>query len=478
MQTKAPVEGGKKNVIKRLAIIGAGPKGAAIVSKAAALRAAGHHRTPPDIDLYEPSLVGAAWRGTIGYTDGEQPLCTLSERDLGFPYDTTTYGPRVAQAMLSDFSWQSFAIGASGRARYCDWVVNGRNPPRHREFADYLTEAVSKAVHHGAANLVANEVRSVDYISPGGFWRVESTDPYGAITTTDYDGVVITGSGRPQAALPGANARVIDGRAFWKSIPQMQQLLSGDPDPCVLIIGAGGTAAAIAYWFIRKGLTTLPITIVGREATLFSRHDGPFEDRLFTDDVAWQALAPHVREAFLSRTTAAVVWDYVLRNLVSDNITYESYSARGYRNAGSGGPGQPDLLKLEMDAPPDPAVAQALALLPVLGLPALPPFVAPPAAPLTTRPGTVIVDARGFDRWGFADEFFAASGLRPCFDAGRRQQILGSIGHDLSVRGPLMNGAPFPEGLHVPGLGTLQGPAATNLMGLGWLADRVLSRYC
>ena len=465
---------------KRLAIIGAGPKGAAIVAKAAALRATRHPRPPPHIDLYEPNPVGAAWRGAIGYTDGEQPLCTLAERDLGFPYDTATYGARVAQTMVGDFSWQSFAISASGRVRYRDWVVNGRNPPRHREFADYLADAVSKASRQGAASLVPNQVTSVDFVSSGGFWRVESTDRHGAVSTADYDGVVITGSGRPQAGLPGANGRVIDGRAFWNpsSIPLMQSLLSADLDPSVLIIGAGGMAAAIAYWFVRRGLTTLPITIVGREATLFARHDGPFEDRLFTDAAAWQALAPHIREAFLSRTTAAVVWDYVLRNLVSDNITYESYSARGYRSAGPGGPGQPDLLKLEMDAPPDPALAQALALLPSLGLPPFPTFVGPPAPPLEFRPGTVIVDARGFDRWGFADEFLATSGLRPCFDGPRRQQILGTIAHDLSVRGTLLNGAPFPEGLHVPGLGTIQGPAATNLMGLGWLADRVLSRYC
>lgn len=403
-------------MVQRLAVIGAGPKGAAIVAKAAALSFAGHHRPPPHIDLYDHNPIGAAWLGGIGYTDGEQPLCTLAERDLGFPYDATTYGPTVAEAMLARFSWQSFAIGASGRMRYRDWVVDGRKPPPHHDFADYLFGAVSKALHAGAAVWIRNEVKSIDFVNPAG-WRVESVDAHGVRSSADYDGVVITGSGRALAALPGANARVVDGRMFWKSVPQMQALLSADPDPSVLIIGAGGTAAAIAYWFVRKGLTTLPITIVGRGATLFARHDGPFEDRLFTDDAAWQALAPHVREAFLSRTAAAVVWDSVLRNLVSDNIGYESYSARGYRSIGPAGLGQPDLLKLEMDAPPDPRVAQALAMLPLLGLPAAPIFVGPPPPPLTTRPASVFVDARGFDRWGFADEFFAASGLRPCFDA-------------------------------------------------------------
>lgn len=467
---------------QRLAIIGAGPKGAAIAAKAAALHAAKHRPPPPHIDLYDPNHVGAAWRGSIGYTDGVQPLCTLAERDLGFPYDTASYGPGVAQAMVGDFSWQSFAINSAGPSRYRDWVVNGRHPPRHIDFADYLENAVSKAVNQGAASLISDTVSAVDFDNATGRWRIDSTSSIGGIRITyDYDGVVITGSGRPQPALPGANGRVFDGRTFWQpaSSRKMQHLLSVDPDPSVLIIGAGGTGAAIAYSFARKGLTTLPITIVGREATLFARHDGPFEDRLFTDDVAWGALVPHVREAFLARTTAAVVWDYVLRNLVSDNITYECYDARSYRSVGPGpgGPGEPDQLELEMDAPPDPALAKARVLLPSLGRPPFPVVVGPPAPPITRRPGTVIIDARGFDRWGFADDFFATSPLHAFFAAGR-PQIQSAIAHDLSVRGTLASGAPFPKGLHVPGLGAIQGPAATNLMGLGWLADRVLSGYC
>jgi mycobactin lysine-N-oxygenase len=469
----------------RLAIIGAGPKGAAIAAKAAALRAANHRTPPPHIDLYDQDQVGAAWRGSIGYTDGVQPLCTLAERDLGFPYDTASYGPGVAQAMIGDFSWQSFAINSAGRSRYRDWVVNGRHPPRHIDFADYLEYAVDKAVSQGAANLIQDRVSAVGFDEPTRMWRIDSTNSNGGITSKDYDGVVITGSGRPLPALDGANGRVFDGRTFWQpaSSRRMRDLLSADPDPSVLIIGAGGTAAAIAYSFVRRGLTTLPITIIGREATLFARHDGPFEDRLFTDDDAWEALPPHVRDAFLARTTAAVVWDYVLRNLVSDNITYECYNALRYHPVvpvAPGAPGDPEL-ELEMEGPPDPALATtsaplwrqlAGALLP------LPP--SPPASPIVRRPGTVIVDARGFDRWGFADEFFApAPPLRDFFaDRDRRLQILSQIAFDLSVRGPLAGGADFPPRLHVPGLGAIQGPASTNLMGLGWLADRVLSAYC
>jgi mycobactin lysine-N-oxygenase len=458
----------------RLAIIGAGPKGAAIVVKAAALRTANHHIPPPDIDLYDHDEVGAAWRGSSGYTDGVQPLCTLAERDLGFPYDPRSYGPGVAQAMVADFSWQSFAINSAGRSRYCDWVVNGRHPPRHIDFADYLKFAVDKAVNQGAARLVRDRVSAIGFDDATGTWRINSNP--------GYDGVVITGSGRPLRALDGANSRVFDGRTFWEpdSHRRMHDLLSADRDASVLIIGAGGTAAAIAYSFVRKGLTTLPITIIGREATLFARHDGPFEDRLFTDDDAWLTLPPHIRNAFLARTTAAVVWDYVLRNLVSDNITYECYNALRYHTVDDPVPE----LRLEMQAPHDPDLAMRSApplwralkiLFPSFGLPP-----SPPAPPIVRRPGTVIIDARGFDRWAFSVDFFApTSPLRDFFaEEKRRPQIQSDIAYDLSVRGTLAGDVDFPQGLHVPGLGAMQGPSATNLMGLGWLADRVLSTYC
>jgi mycobactin lysine-N-oxygenase len=478
----------------RLAIIGAGPKGAAIAAKAAALQAAKHPKPPPDIVLYDPKGVGAAWRGSIGYTDGVQPLCTRAERDLGFPYDTQTYGPKVAQAMHVDFSWQSFAITSAG---YHDWVVKGRNPPPHIDFANYLDYAVKKAVAVGAASLIPETVSAVDFVNATGTWRIESKDSSGATTSNDYDGVVITGSGRPHIGLRGANRRVFNGLNFWQSIPEILRLLSivHPEDAEVAIIGAGGTGAAIAYWFVRNRFTSLPITIIGCDATLFARHDGPFEDRLFTDESLWQDLVPHVREAFLARTTAGVVWDYVLRNLVSDKIRYRSYEAREFRNVGPGpgGPREPDELILELDAPRDPVLKKAVQLLSSLELLSLTPplslrvlpsptvAVATPPPPIAAQPATVFIDARGFDRFGFVDDFFATSPLSAFFDAkdpNRRPQIESDIAKDLCVVGTLADGASFPGGLHVPGLGAKEIPAATNLMGLGLLADRVLKRYC
>jgi mycobactin lysine-N-oxygenase len=94
----------------RIAIVGAGPKAAAIAAKAAALDAAGYDA--PAVTIFEPAPLAAAWRGEHGYTDGDQPLCTPAERDLGFPYDALTFGRRVAEEMLASFGWQRFKIDA------------------------------------------------------------------------------------------------------------------------------------------------------------------------------------------------------------------------------------------------------------------------------------------------------------------------------------------------------------------------------
>jgi hypothetical protein len=34
-----------------------------------------------------------------------------------------------------------------------------------------------------------------------------------------------------------------------------------------------------------------------------------------------------------------------------------------------------------------------------------------------------------------------------------------------------------PEGLHLPTFGAIRGPAANNLMALGWMTDQILQKY-
>ena len=71
---------------KKLAVIGAGPKGIAVAVKAKVLAEFGF---PVDeIVLIEKNEVGANWSGTHGYTNGEMKLGTSPEKDVVFPIET------------------------------------------------------------------------------------------------------------------------------------------------------------------------------------------------------------------------------------------------------------------------------------------------------------------------------------------------------------------------------------------------------
>lgn len=435
----------------RLAIIGGGPKAAAVAAKADALRRAGY--TPPDVVIYEPDALAAAWAGTSGYTDGLQPLCTLAERDLGYPYDRASFGPGTAHAMVANYSWQAFSVVEGvDDAEYDRWVMRGRRPPQHRDYANYLVSAI----HRSGATHRQQTVTGLAYL--GGGWRVTATDKSGVQSFDDYEGVVVTGSGPPLPALSGGNARVFDGKAFWLQRPQIVRMLQLDWDPSVVIIGAGGTAAAIAHWFVRQGISHIPITIIGREPTLYVRHPSPFEDRLFTDSVAWDALADHVKDAFVTRLTRGVVWDYVLRNLDAENLSYESFDAQQFVPLATPvPPGLPPALQVELHDPPGPA-----------------PGV--PTRGVQRREAAVFIDARGFDAWWFVSGLMGSSFSHSHFSS--RPAVLAGIDFSLAI-GPMAAAgrSAFPPGLHVPMLGSRQGPAASNLMALGWMADRILSRY-
>jgi mycobactin lysine-N-oxygenase len=270
-----------------------------------------------------------------------------------------------------------------------------------------------------------------------------------------FDGVVVTGSGPPLPSLPGANARVFDGLTFWQNLPAVSALLDQEhpEDQSVAIIGGGGTSAAVALWFSRTGIKKIPVNIIGREATLYARVPSYFEDRLFSDNSEWKTLAPHAQDAFLGRLAQGVVWNTVLQGLhKSENLTYRSFSARGFRmdSVSANPPG----LILELDYP-GPAGAS-------------------PGSPVELQPATVFVDARGFNNWWFVDLLVPRGPLRQFFSQTTRTSVMNNIDDALAIRGDLPSGGRFPPGLHVPMIASRQGPGAPNLMALGWMSDQIL----
>ncbi len=97
---------------KTIAIVGGGPKAAAIVARAAVLRDLLGVNNVPDILVFEKTAVGSAWSGGGGFSSGHLTLCSPAEKDVGFPYVETvarkTRAP-VAPALHARFSWSSFS---------------------------------------------------------------------------------------------------------------------------------------------------------------------------------------------------------------------------------------------------------------------------------------------------------------------------------------------------------------------------------
>lgn len=154
---------------QRIAIVGAGPKAAAIATKAACLRDLAELEI--DVVIYERDEVGAAWTGNNGYTDGLQRLCTPAERDIGFPYDDTDLADGLAAEMQARYSWKAYCIA---RGKYGEWVDRGRQKPIHRDFADYLFWCIDDAGEYRAGNVTGLSHRN-------GQWSITYTDPTGAM---------------------------------------------------------------------------------------------------------------------------------------------------------------------------------------------------------------------------------------------------------------------------------------------------------
>lgn len=231
-----------------LAIIGGGPKAAAICAKIACLREL--YDVPISAVVFEKYAIGAHWNGgDCGYTDGIQPVCTPPERDLGFPY-SHVFGEGVATKMLADHSWASHLIRNDAYAR---WVGDGRPRPSHGRFADYIAETIERS------GVAVHQAEVVSLRRNSGAWTVTFTDDDDASDSLDFHGVVVTGSGPPLAPLLGTptSRRLYDGKEFWRFRDVVRNLAAQaetqESDADLVIIGAGGTAAAIAGWLVRAG---------------------------------------------------------------------------------------------------------------------------------------------------------------------------------------------------------------------------------
>lgn len=405
----------------RLAILGAGAKAVAVAAKAATLRDMGV--AAPDIVAVERTAVAANWRAGGGWTDGQHRLGTSPEKDVGFPYRSTILPGRNSELdrRMMRLSWQSYLV-ATGR--FAEWVDRGKPAPTHETWASYLRWVADAA----ALNVVDGEVIRLSLEDRS--WVLHTHTG-----TVEADAVMITGPGQPgRSVLPG-HPQVLSIAQFWQ-VSTMNQRLDAER---VAVIGGGETAASMLNELFRHRVST--ITVISPQATLFTRGESYFENRMFSDPTDWTGLTLAERRDVMARTDRGVFSARVQDSLLADD------RIRHLRGRVAHGVAADDRIRITLH---------------------------------TDRHGERLETVHGFDLvidGSGADSLWFLPLLGPdvmdLLEVRLNGPVTGdrlqqAIGHDLSLAGV----APK---LFLPNLsGLSQGPGFPNLSCLGLLSDRIL----
>jgi mycobactin lysine-N-oxygenase len=418
-----------------IAVIGAGPKAAALVAKADILRSAGLANIV--ITIFERAVPGANWNGSHGYTDGKQALCTPAERDVGFPY-RSRISRLIDQPLSAKFGWTTYKMATK---LYAEWVDGGRRPPSHADFANYIAWVLRTADNKP----VLGEVTQLRPQPRSNQWQVEY-ELTGVIKKhpIQFDAVVVTGPG-PAKHVPRIgripSRTLFDGNSFWANTGFIAKSLQAQKpeDRYVVVIGGGGTSAAIVAWLARNGLGSDRIDVVASQP-LYSRIDSHFENRYFSDNESWRQLSPAQRVTLHERLNRGVVWSSMLGDLANAtglNVVH------GYVDGIEAAPARQLVVRVRRWNNERPPLASSL-----------------------------VIDASGFDAWWFRT-LLTNEPRSGHWDESDQAALFSSI--DSSLR--FGNSEWDLPSLHVPGLSQAHGAGLASLMSLGAMSDLILGAY-
>ena len=314
-----------------LVVIGAGPKAAAIAAKAHVINELG--LGPIRVTLVERREVAASWTGRNGFTSGREVLGTRPEKDVGFPYQSSsrlgTNGQAIDAAMLR-FSWQNYLVQIG---EYRRWVDAGAAAPTHRELAQYLTWVVSRATL--GVTLKMATVSRVNLDDEG--WRLDCEPAGGRKEILRAErGLVLTGPGVPRS-IPFAED--VGHRIITPAMKQTELAsIYLVPTSRVCIIGSGESAASIALWLVRRFGDDLELTFVAPTLP-YSRAESFLENSIYSEPqlVDWGHLPESHRQEFVRRTDRGVMSPTALAELARHRkISFVVGRARKLQLSGNG----------------------------------------------------------------------------------------------------------------------------------------------
>jgi mycobactin lysine-N-oxygenase len=421
-------------VHKSLIIIGGGPKALAIAAKATALKQLGY--LVPEIVIIEKYEIAANWLGERGYTDGKQLLGTAPAKDVGFPYSTKIFDRSVDPYMLQHYSWPAYNIRLASDL-YGEQIDRGvTQQPVHVEWAQYLKWVADNV----DASIIIGEVLAINHNNER--WHLRYLSPKNDILEIDGDGLVITGPG-PAKQIQGQSKhpRIFDGQTFWCHLDSFRE--ASKYSLPIGVVGTGETAASVVVALVRVLREEVPILVINRQGTIFSRGESYFENKMFTDpEDQWDFLPYETKVELIKRTDRGVFSVKSMADLGQiRNVIHQRINVTG----------------IEIDNSEDPTVPEGL-----------PKIIGPPNVPLS-----YLIVAKGFEAWWFVDLIKDDPYLKALL-SNNRNDIEKEIEEDLSLpehRLPHLK-------LHVPMLaGIAQGPGFPNLSCLGLLAERILKSY-
>lgn len=421
---------------QRIAVIGAGPKAAALAAKTHVLNELGI--APLELHVFERDEIAAHWTGRAGWTSGRERLGTRAEKDMGFPYHSTfRFGVRGKEidARMQAFSWQSHLIDIGD---YQHWIDAGLPSPTHQQFADYLKWVLTRAV--SGVHVHRAEVTGLRY-GPDG-WTLDRPGLVGTDSSGPYGGLVLTGHGAP-APLPHA-PEVADRLLTAATHREKLSSFGLGAGSRICVVGAGESAASFALHIWETLGEDITVSIISPSPPR-SRAESYVEDRVYSDphSAAWQQLPEAVRMDFIARTDRGVISPRALGELARARSV--SFLRGRIRYVGAGPSGRiqvtvdqhDEVMRREYDLVVNCTGSSTLRQL--TGL-----FDGASICEVESRLGIALNDERALARE--LDTSLALRGLWPR--------------------------------LHVPALaGLAQGPGFANLSSLGLLSDRVLGGY-
>ena len=275
----------------RIAVLGAGPKAAALHVLSCALRRL--NRPYVHVVSWEMSKPAAHWDGEHGFTSGFDKLGTSPLKDVTFP---GSFGEDpVLDKELSKFSWLTY-LRCNGLLD--KWVDRDCPPCSHKEWAAYLRWVFVQS----NADVRQSQVYSVEPTGDGKV-RLHFSNHKAEI----FDGFVYTGPGAVRNVPlksevdSGDDKRVLNARNYWMNRAAVHGARR------VAVIGTGESAAAILNDLV--SVSRMDISVVTTHGYLPTRDESYSMNSFFShaDGKRWRNLPLQTRRGIIRRGDRGVL---------------------------------------------------------------------------------------------------------------------------------------------------------------------------